>query len=533
MVSQPPHDFALRIFENLWHHFKIIDVTLVIPYFNTANSFTTALPGVQNSGTESFNLYTWYPFSARGRCGNVSRVDVIDKWQVQNGKGFLKNTNLFPYKISGNSMGCTVKVATRVLPPIIVEQAQGSKEKYSGPELNILRCILEKLNLSIEYKLLVSTNKSQLEIITDMIDETVSGDTDISVGGLTVSDRFISRADCTLPYVEYAVQWYVPCAKCANPWAALLRVYTSDAWICLLCIPIPMVICMHHIAIRVNKCQLRESQRYMTFLSCFSLFSSIALGMSVTELPRTSILRAFIFLLICFSFFNNTMFQNYYTTFLLNPGFEKQISNIRDILQTGIQFGYSPDTEEFLKYFANEYEYRIMQKRRIVCDNHCQCLKHMLSGVNFACVSSTYCAEVAIQSRGSSYAIRNVCVLPNEIYKIRLTMYLKRGHPFLNHFNNITRRMTEVGLISKWKNDFVSKQKLISVSSSLRYGKDIFGTKNIVADSISEAGYFALSVSHLIVAFHMLLLGCSLSLTVLIAEFVYHRLIARTKNSDL
>ena len=35
-------------------------------------------------------------------------------------------------------MGCTVKVVTRVLPPKIVELAQGSKQKYSGIELNIV-----------------------------------------------------------------------------------------------------------------------------------------------------------------------------------------------------------------------------------------------------------------------------------------------------------------------------------------------------------------------------------------------------------
>jgi len=49
-------------------------------------------------------------------------------------------------------MGCTVKVATRVLPPIIVELAEGSKEKYRGPELNNVGCILDKLNLSKEKK---------------------------------------------------------------------------------------------------------------------------------------------------------------------------------------------------------------------------------------------------------------------------------------------------------------------------------------------------------------------------------------------
>ena len=128
-VSQPPHDFVLRIFENLWHSFKIIDVTLVIPYFNTAKNYTSALRSVQVSSTKLFELYTWYPILVSGRCGNVSRVDVIDKWLVENSQGFLKSTNLFPNKISGNSIGCTVKVATRVLPPIIVELAEGTKQK--------------------------------------------------------------------------------------------------------------------------------------------------------------------------------------------------------------------------------------------------------------------------------------------------------------------------------------------------------------------------------------------------------------------
>ena len=65
---------------------------------------------------------------------------------------------------------------------------------------------MEKINVSIEYKVLVSTNKSQFEMEADLIDETVSGDTDISVGGLTVSERFISRADRTVSYLEYTLK---------------------------------------------------------------------------------------------------------------------------------------------------------------------------------------------------------------------------------------------------------------------------------------------------------------------------------------
>jgi len=101
----------------------------------------------------------------------------------------------------------------------------------------------------------------------------VSGYTDISVGGLTVNDRFISRTACTLPYLEYAVQRYVPCAKCANPWTALLRLYTLDALICVLYTPLLIIMFMHHIAIRVNKYHHRESHRYMIFQSFFFYIS--------------------------------------------------------------------------------------------------------------------------------------------------------------------------------------------------------------------------------------------------------------------
>jgi len=108
----------------------------------------------------------------------------------------------------------------------------------------------------------------------DLIDETVSEDTDISVGGLTVSERFISRADWTVSYFENSVQFYVPYAKCANLWTTLLRVYTLDAWICVLCTPLlPLIMFMS----------------YMTF-KFFLTFFSVSLIVSVPELLRASLL---------------------------------------------------------------------------------------------------------------------------------------------------------------------------------------------------------------------------------------------------
>jgi hypothetical protein len=98
----------------------------------------------------------------------------------------------------------------------------------------------------------------------------------------------------------------------------------------------------------------------------------------------------------------------------------------------------------------------------------------------------------------------------------------------VGHFNKNIRRMTEVGLTSKWKRDLESKQKLVFVSSPLSHGKYSFGNKNIVADSMYEKGYFPLCVAHLAAALLALLVGCLLSITVLIAELVYRRLLGNT-----
>ena len=38
-VSQSTHNFALWMFEDLWHSFNIIDVKLVILYFSTAKTY--------------------------------------------------------------------------------------------------------------------------------------------------------------------------------------------------------------------------------------------------------------------------------------------------------------------------------------------------------------------------------------------------------------------------------------------------------------------------------------------------------------
>jgi len=55
----------------------------------------------------------------------------------------------------------------------------------------------------------------------------------------------------------------------------------------------------------------------------------------------------------------------------------------------------------------------------------------------------------------------------------------------------------------------------------------------VFADAIYEAGYFALSKSHLTLAFLFLLFVISLNFTVFFSELTYARLLGHTKNNDM
>jgi hypothetical protein len=106
---------------------------------------------------------------------------------------------------------------------------------------------------------------------------------------------------------------------------------------------------------------------------------------------------------------------------------------------------------------------------------------------------------------------KHVCSLDQDIYKMSFVMYLQLGSPLLDRFNTIIRRTHEAGLVDnywamlKWKT---------RIAKSTR-------DRSVLADSGS---YFALALSHMIVAFCLLIIGYILSFVVFMGEHLYRYL---------
>jgi hypothetical protein len=519
-VSQPPKQLALRIFKEMWHSYKITNVLLVIPHFNATKTYMSRSLVDQKANTEAFDLYTWYPYSLEGNCADVNSINLIDKWLVKNTGEFLFNANLFPNKISGDFQGCAVKVATHIFPPIVIQLDDSNKKKYGGLELNVLLFVLEKLNLSIEYKVIDSMNKLNFESKTKLVDETAFGETDISIGGLVMSDKYELSADFTVAYAENVMKWYVPCAKLAPRCGAIFNLYSSSVWFSFFLIGILVAVMMRLLATHVKNYHFRESHSYQTFQCCLYIVWAIAVGVCAPAMPKTSILRIFVFVYLCYSFALNIIFQSSFSSFLVNPGSEKQISSVKDILDSGIEYGYSSDTHIVLKY-ADESEYRIMQEHWIRCEDQYQCFDRFIKNENFACISNEFFVEYLRMTTELGHAKREVCTLSNDIARISSVMYLKKANPFLNQLNKIIRRMTEAGLKTKWKDDLFRRDRIRALSSVNNHNHTL--DSNNVDDNNFEGGYFVFSLIHLQIAFHVLFLGFVLSSVLLIGEILYQR----------
>jgi hypothetical protein len=469
---------------------------------------------------KAFYLYTWHPYSSEGNCANVNNLNLIDKWLVKDKGEFIYNDNLFPPKFSGDLMGCTVKVSTRVVPLIVDELPGRINKKYCGLELNFLANILEKLNLSAEFKVLFPNNKSSIEFRTELISETAYGEADISIGALAMSEDFKSLVDFTVSYAETAMKWYVPCAKYVHRCEAVFKIFSLGTWISLYSIVFLVAIMMRFIASHVNSHQFREPSNYKTLQSCLYIVCAIFLGVSVSKLPRTCTLRIFFSMVLCYSIAISIILQTYFTSVLVSPKFEIQMNSVKDILDTEIEYGYSSDIESYLERI-DEFEYQIIKKHRVKCRDQFQCFNRVIKYGNFGSIANTLSVARLINSKVSRGTKRKVCTISNDIVRLRSVMYFKKGHPLLFRFDKILRRMVESGLEIRWDNDLYLEYKHEAVLPFC-YENNILDYNNVADDSNLETGYYVFSVMHLQIAFYLFFLGCILSCVVLLGEILYH-----------
>jgi hypothetical protein len=498
-------NLALKILNVSWRY-KIVDVLLMIQSLSL-NRNGADLPMSNEVNSPIIELFTFFPYTREQNCSDMMRVTLLDTLFINdNLDSVYKKKNLFPKRNIANLYGCPVKVITYHFPPTVVDISNSGNANCTGLEINILSFIIKSLNATVAFKIVPSTNGSFFRKYVALLAGLASGSADIAVGALPLHALLVGNSEPTDSYFQTPVQWIVPCPKATPRWGTIFRVFPLSVWLC---------ICLCFVVVLVAMLLVASSSEHFNYTSlqyCALNVWAVVIETSVPKKPHTFRVRLIFIVWIWVSFALCVVFQTFFTTYLVNPGFERKIKTLDDLYRSEIKYGY-------IEQYEHVTEYTKHTKNKMKCVDLYVCLECAIKYGNFATISNAFHADYYRINLSWHDSHLPVCKLEEEIVRVNVAMYLAKGHPLLQRINQLTKTVVESGLIVKWNNDFMYSSRLHRLSDI----DDNYETK----EDEWDRDYFAFSLRHLRSAFLVLMIGYSLSLSAAFIELIYFKIHSR------
>jgi hypothetical protein len=227
----------------------------------------------------------------------------------------------------------------------------------------------------------------------------------------------------------------------------------------------------------------------------------VTVGVSVAEMPRGSRLQLVLLVLVWYCFAMSTIFQTFFTSFLVDPGYQEQLTTLEGILESGMKFGYR---HEYAKFYeeSSDWRHKELLARREECSPEHICLHRIRERGDFATLAEEWYVQ-NLTSGLSDHAV--FCPLNDaDYFFVFLSVYAQKGSYLLEFFNRIVTFATESGIIVK-----ADRKRRTA------YKKD-----SGEAESFGE--YFVFTLNHLRIAFYVFILGHSTSFVLFVCELLRH-----------
>jgi hypothetical protein len=497
---------AHKIFDVLWKTEKILNVVLLVPK-NEVFLLHQKVKDTENS--VAFELYTWFPYRA-GHCGSVEEVTLMDQWIVNSSGDFLKQAPLFPNKIPTNLQACPLRVSTSEQTPLVVlnDVQDNDTFSYSGLEIQYLLIISQVMNVTLLY-LPPPTGTALIQRVT-MLSELYFGSCDLVVSSLPLNLDVMEFAEAAIPHLHTAFRWFIPCPTAVSRAERILGIFTLPVWFSLILV----LVLTTAILWCSSNCHFgllqQDSAIYKTVSNSLCNVWAVFLAVPLPKLPSSTTLRVFFLSFVWYCFAINIVFQAFFITFLVEPGYHKKIETFDELVESGLLYGYQEDTEIALNSTLY-YEHTKIKPPRFHCTYQDECLERLITHGDIAMVSVAFITDYDALKLAPKYKnTKEVCILDEDIYKTFLVMYLQSGNPLLHRINNIIRRIIEAGLVdsywsmAKWR---VRVQYMVNSTHDSGLSDD--------------NQYSSLSLSHLKIVFIIVTFGHILSVIVFTVELFY------------
>ncbi|KAJ9578814.1 hypothetical protein L9F63_004964 [Diploptera punctata] len=412
---------------------------------------------ILHSTLVNLTFNTWFPYQSKDKCLNVEDVVLLDSWFVA-GHEFKKNANLFPKKIRNNLHKCPFTASTfpidLVVGPYNDTRSNSSESAYdSGMEIAMVKFITNTLNLTLKFRPPPSNDERWGRLlengkITGLLREVVSEESDLGFGAWPLHPKLLKMNGFG----------GFPCAKEIPRWKGIAMVFQLQAWFCLSCSFILAVT----FSMYLTKYVKNEFEGYKQIYDCIQNMWAVVLGVSLATLPRSTPLRMFFICWICYGLSINTVFQAFLTTFLIEPGHGHQISNIEEVIDTNIKYGYNKGFDIILNDSSDILAQTILANR-MECQegNIPPCLDWMAYHNNF----SLLCSKALIRYiLSKDYMDENgnslICQAGGTFFPLTYVTYMTKWNPLLETFNDKITRIIENGFINIWLEIILHKQQI-------------------------------------------------------------------------
>jgi hypothetical protein len=497
-------ELGLQIYAELWKEHFIIDNTILIAACDeylpiNGKNYTDGLR------KDTLDLYTGFPYK-HGTCGNVTDVALLDQWRVRNGT-FIHNANLFPLKTTDNFHGCQVRVASIGIPPYIILMGNSTNSdgnvlyNLGGLAVQNLLLIVDKMNVTVVFR------KPSLRItVADFAYETVDlvyRTSDIVIGMVPLQVLLLSQwCQQTIPYEYTAETWFVPCPQPVARKEKVMNTYQLPVWLAMATVLVLTAILWWGLA-NWRHSSLKDTRTFQTLSHCLYNAWAVAMGVSATNTKNTWKFRFLFLVYVCYCFAMSTVFQAFFTSYLVEPGYGKKFETFDDLLHSSVAYGHNDAVESALTSTSYEEHHRFPNWRRQNCNDIVECMIRIANNDQLCTLSSPRISQYIASEMGIRDASKFLCTLEENVLTTGLTLLLNNGSPFLNRLNVLTRRSLEGGLLDRYWAQLIWMTNLRS--------------KMTVGDG-EEHFYFVFSLSHLSPAFYVLGFGYVLSSAVFLAE---------------
>ncbi|KAJ9586514.1 hypothetical protein L9F63_019840 [Diploptera punctata] len=333
----------------------------------------------------------------------------------------------------------------------------------------------------------------------------------ISFAGLAKNtDQYEYYLESTVSYQESGFYWFVRCPRDSAQWKGLGKMFTPLNWATLWLVYISSAFLLWILSKRARMYELVEWKNFEKFLNCCQVVLVILLNSSTVRAPRTNLIRVFFLLMMFYGFSFNIIFQTIFTQRLIDPGKEKQVSNLEELVKSDLKITLLQGHEGIFRHPDN-LEKEVISKYSSCIDGVEPCAARV---ANFGDTATVMDNKMFMEMEHKFMDERHeslLCRLSEMIMPYRISMYVTKGLPLLDTIDDIILHAVEAGLLEHWWGIEVA---------AMRRNAEFHSYRDLIS-------YQVFTLNHLYVAFLLVIIGYLLSIIAFIYEIYYFKHVKR------